>query len=573
MAAGIPSFLNPALCANTERVIDGRISPCQNSATNYCSQECQRAHWKLHKPTCKSPDLKESFQPEWIIKNYIPAFIGGPPLNPFGNTEYFWGNVPALDLLNVKDNEGDKDIINRDLSLLFAASGDIRNVVKSIVGIPEGYQGQCTVVINDINFSIVARNAIMLLTTLHFQPEVAVPMIVHLWYSVLLPASMLQALQDSILPYIDDVCTKIKDKAGDSLQAKTFSFGDRSLRLVLTKVEWDKLRHFFKVPNGITSAKAQTIRREVTMASSRVDYVDRALYGLPPGLRKCKRMFRNDGIVLPYGSSRRSFDTPNPTFFQQGLSWPMNDDADPMDGWFYKEIIKHLPAAKNDMLGGLFFFLRNLLLGFCNRVQSCKVAFRLFAIDGRKLPSYFKTEQGPILFDRIEVSNICDRGYVGPATVLQSFGPLLKPKSQNPKATLLMLFINAVREVERCKKRASNEEQLRQAMEYMDMGKLVANEVLEGGAANMNMLKPEIVRIASTIGMFGDFDGFFTKFLSEVSMPTLARASGVRIKKSQTIINPWPFRVTDTTTKEEFQQMCNDSTTGHERYMEFEKAG
>lgn len=153
------------------------------------------------------------------------CFHGWSTLEPIWEREYLWGNVPALDLLNVKDNEGAKDVITQDLSLLFAASGDIRNVVKSIVGIPEEYQGQCTVVINDINFSIVARNAIMLLTTLQFQPEVAAPMIIHLWYSVLLPASMLQALQDSILPYIEDVCTKIKGKAGDSLQAKTFSSG------------------------------------------------------------------------------------------------------------------------------------------------------------------------------------------------------------------------------------------------------------------------------------------------------------------------------------------------------------
>lgn len=152
----------------------------------------------------------------------------------FGAKKYLWGNVPALDILNLEDNEKNVDP-KHNFALLFAASGDPRNVFKTIAGLPAQHEGKCDVVLNDWDFDIVARNAIMLLVALHYDPEVAVPMIIHIWYSALLPSGMVQSLQFDILPMIEEVCGKIKSKARDSLQSKTFIIRGRTLRLVLKK--------------------------------------------------------------------------------------------------------------------------------------------------------------------------------------------------------------------------------------------------------------------------------------------------------------------------------------------------
>jgi len=67
----------------------------------------------------------------------------------------------------------------------------------------------------------------------------------------------------------------------------------------------------------------------------------------------------------------------------------MKDVVDPLDGWFNREIIdNHIPISNNDILGYLFSFLRDLLVKFCNRLQSSKVAFELFAYNAEKLPIY-----------------------------------------------------------------------------------------------------------------------------------------------------------------------------------------
>jgi hypothetical protein len=188
----------------------------------------------------------------------------------------------------------------------------MRNLVKSLVRLPETYTAHCKMTINDREFDIVARNAILLLTALHFDPETATPIMLHIWYSALIPARVLQSLQVNILPLIEDVCAKIQSKPPSSLQAKTWTYDKRSLRLVLRKEQWFRLQQLFKVPDGLSAALAQKIRKSVTLAPERRDYLDRALYTQVPAWRVCTMKFREDGILLPFGSSRREFDTPNP---------------------------------------------------------------------------------------------------------------------------------------------------------------------------------------------------------------------------------------------------------------------
>jgi hypothetical protein len=258
--------------------------------------------------------MKGKYVPGWVKENRHPSWASNsilPPLN-FGVDRYLWGNMPAVNVLNMRDKEGVGEI-HRDMNLLFAASGDLRNVVKSIVeGLPDGYDCRCLLVINDINFKVVARNAILLFIALSLEPNEAAIIMLHLWYSALLLRVMVETLSHVVLGRIVDVCENIKKKPSTSLQAKTFIFGKRALRLVLKKYQWDKFKDFFIVPRALTEEDAQVVRRRVMLARERVDYLDRALYNQPPTIRVATVTFRKDGILLPHGASRERFDTPNP---------------------------------------------------------------------------------------------------------------------------------------------------------------------------------------------------------------------------------------------------------------------
>ncbi len=85
----------------------------------------------------------------------------------------------------------------------------------------------------------------------------------------------------------------------------------------------------------------------------------------------------------------------------------MKDDSDPLNSWRFEEIIQHAPCAKDDIYGGLFFYLRNLFLKFCHRMRNSNVEIQLFRADALALPNLLRA-RGPAkyFFDRIEVRQI-----------------------------------------------------------------------------------------------------------------------------------------------------------------------
>ena len=110
---------------------------------------------------------------------------------------------------------------SRDINILITNSGDL-SVIKTVAALPSTYTGTLNLVLNEPKYLIAGRNAILLLTALEFEPEVAVPMMIHLWYSALLPASMLRALRETVLPSIQDFFAGICTRGRESMNNVTF---------------------------------------------------------------------------------------------------------------------------------------------------------------------------------------------------------------------------------------------------------------------------------------------------------------------------------------------------------------
>jgi hypothetical protein len=193
------------------------------------------------------------------------------------------------------------------------ASGDLRNVIKTVVRLPSSYSGSLEITINDRDFDIVARNLILLLITLIVENvDDAVDCIIHVWYSALVRQSDIDILHCRIQPLIEDVCSKIKGRASGSLLGKTWTFGQRSLRVVLEKSSWVRLLSFVDKPAGLTAEQALETRAATTLAESRRDYRDRYMCCQSPSRRVAFNKFRQDGLLLPFGFPRHEFREPNP---------------------------------------------------------------------------------------------------------------------------------------------------------------------------------------------------------------------------------------------------------------------
>jgi hypothetical protein len=267
----------------------------------------------------------------------------------------------------------------------------------------------------------------------------------------------------------------------------------------------------------------------------------------------------------------------------------MKDEASPSDGWNYSDYATTSPGAKADGYGAIFFYLRELLTAFCIRVREVKMSFQVYYVDALDLEQYV----GNMKFDRIEVSltavgqitpyltyaqlaNICDRGYVGPHRCLQVFSPLLKPKSINPHATLLMLFLNAAAETEMFIRSPTNKTYkaglsaaLRRQAKFMPMTKPFLNDLR--GAADMAR-SPNFISRMSCEGLFKDWSVYFDMFMAEEKIVEFAKVCGMEVKKRHTIVEAWPCKLGDKATQADFDLLRSSSRSGSERYVEFERA-
>ncbi|KFY89500.1 hypothetical protein V500_05642 [Pseudogymnoascus sp. VKM F-4518 (FW-2643)] len=483
----------------------------------YCGPNCQKSHWALHKTDCKSSLGKETWAPDWVLENRKPAFVqeGGIGV-AFGGKKYLWGNIPSLDVLQLGLNEGND--YRGQLNLLFAASGDLRNVARTIAVLPRSYNQPINITMNDLDPDIVARNVIMLLIALTVDnTDEAADCIIHIWYSALIRKSDLDILQQRIRPLIESVCEKIENKAPSSLLGKTWTFGQRSLRLVLEKSSWDNLLSYMDIPAGLSMERANQIRTAVTLAESRKDYRDRnLLLQTTPSRRIAKNRYWADGLLLPFGSPRLDFQEPNPTFFQTADTWPLLDNADPLNGWSLKDVESSSSGpASADVYGKLFYYIRAEIRAFLLRLSGLEITFRLFQVNAADLPDRLERSS----FSRIEVRSITPNS---PAT--KRLLKYLKPTNNG---------------------------------------------------MTMNPSSPEIIKFSMARDTISTYDHIFDRYTKNHKFSETAQYVGATVKEKHTVIEKWPFRLKlrpgQPGAQEEFDRLLSGGVSGKERYVEWKR--
>jgi hypothetical protein len=436
--------------------------------------------------------------------------------------------MPAIDILEVKKNEY-LDAKCRNFNIMCAASGDLRNVVKTIGGLPDGYAGKCSILMNDNDFDIVARNVILLMIALYFDTDDAVPAMIHLWYSARLPAAMMKGIQEMLLPLIDDVCSKIVNKPDNVPLGKTFKIeAGQSIRIVLTKSDWFRFKGYFSLPTNHTPEKAEELRIKAVYDPTRHDYHHKGLYTYWPALRMSMHRFRTDGLLLPYRTSRKAFDTWNPTFLQTPEKWPMRDDVEPHIGWSHEDIMSGKPTASGDYLGAQFFMLRDLLNKFCNRVKTFDLKFRSYYLDARDLPmrlTNWKEEVG--LYDRIEV--------------------------RAQAAVLMLLFQTAVPEIDNYRPPGELQQELREVLAPRMMAKRYLPFPKPKDTFEQQW-HPNIDRFEGGARMLRDFEVRFDVFMAAMGLKGMLAQAGLKMRTVQEhkVTRAWPKRMTRGGSKEEF---------------------
>lgn len=135
-----------------------------------------------------------------------------------------------------------------------------------------------------------------------------------------------------------------------------------------------------------------------------------------------------------------------------------------------------------------------------------------------------------------------------------------------------MLFINAAVETDHAVNSQGDVLSVVSAMKrldkYMPVGKPRAT--LPRGMLGTNA-HPELILRTACYNMFKPWDKYFDMFMDEARITQFAALCGMAIKKEHTIVQPWPYKIRNCTTKKEFDILRAGSLTGFERYMEFQK--
>ncbi|KZT23891.1 hypothetical protein NEOLEDRAFT_1068587 [Neolentinus lepideus HHB14362 ss-1] len=438
------------LCANVD--VNTRKT-CRNDGTktcsncklvSYCSQACQKKHWPIHKRDCKDPLLTNDWRPVWERENRSPAWMDdnnasdaqGP--SPFMLGLHLWGNIPAIDLVNLDNNEKDHSV---DFSLACVASGDLRNVVRTVNALPDDYSGRLTIVLNDRDHVVVMRNLALICTLGTIEDEVvAAELALHFWYSVFLPIEYNLRILVILRPLMEQLLltpSSCKIRLGSS-SSMSCDVPHELGRLMVTMLK-----------STYSMLDANKIYKRIRCAPSRNDYYDRAYCNVEPAHRVSLQDFRLFGLVLPFGALNAHFNVPNRSLFSPSGSWLLNDHVTPLESWDLKSVIetgKLHGAQRAEIFGCLYFFLTDQLRTFARRLRQFSISFHLYSEDARDLAGRMKAggrvHSGvppSVHFDRIEVSNIMDAEYVGISRVLTDWAPLLK---NNRTATIIAYFMN-----------------------------------------------------------------------------------------------------------------------------------
>lgn len=169
--------------------------------------------------------------------------------------------------------------------------------------------------------------------------------------------------------------------------------------------------------------------------------------------------------------------------------------------------------------------------------------------------------------DDRQVSNIADGGYLGPIKTLATFSTLLKQPSQNPHATLITLFLNAIDEVSTSADRLANIiPETNRLQRYLPLNMQPVSQ------KHNHLYGAEFLAFSDARIMMGDFDKLFQRYVDKWKMEDLGKMLGMEMKGENTVVDKWPLRLKENATQEHFDLLRASAHQGLERYVEWRVA-
>ena len=214
------------------------------------------------------------------------------------------------------------------------------------------------------------------------------------------------------------------------------------------------------------------------------------------------------------------------------------------------------------MNGHLYAHITTMLRRFCTKMKSTtSLKFILYGSSALDLPKIIlnTNPSTPSSFDRIEVSNVADPGYIGLKDTLSALGSLLKSPSDNQHATLLTLFMNAVHNFEETLGESYKQETMPPRM----------RQVAQFLPTPIPKLKydPYSVQFISAGTIFRDNEDLFKHWMKSIHAEDIMVNTGMSMRAGNKVIDKWPVGKVDGV--KDFRLLLQSGGTGAERHVEW----
>jgi hypothetical protein len=161
---------------------------------------------------------------------------------------------------------------------------------------------------------VVVRNILIMLLFLDVQDdtdqawrEQLIEEIIHLWYSVSIPATLQRRLQTRILPVIRHLRESMRLGLRGCIGRQ-----NHVLILDLTPEVWDQLEQCCDQPR-MSQSKAKRLRNRCLRAPGEIDLHEQDFYmAAIAHARVAKLKFVKEGVLLPFGDKGFENGIPNP---------------------------------------------------------------------------------------------------------------------------------------------------------------------------------------------------------------------------------------------------------------------
>ncbi|XP_038048054.1 uncharacterized protein LOC119722101 [Patiria miniata] len=426
----------PKRCSKCGTMAD-KMSECsQCNNVWYCNRDCQRQDWTAHKTSCNG--VKETIKA--LAKNLALKYSLSKKRK--ADFPYYFGNVIARDYLKLNENElstgREEELLMRDFHVLSAGCGDLRNTVLMAGSLPDEYQGELHITLNDYDPFVMARNVLFLFMLARFaDTDYIASSLTTIWYSLHISKREYDLIKTSLDELIQMSAQQLHDATKGLVRLL-----DEDLRY-LCQV-WEKWQTLECQRDQKTSVNLKQQRNALFGTDIMRERVSLYLAELSKNEKKKMREWFDHALFLPSESRKSAVPFDNPTLTGRDSDcwyddftpivpkdhqfvYCINTDAFPFREWDCLRVRECSSGSFTSPMEMYHSYVTNLLKKVRRLIVQERLFVHVFLDNCLVFPERHQSLQ-MTNYDRIITSNLAD--IVGFARLLQTFKPLLNASNR-----------------------------------------------------------------------------------------------------------------------------------------------